>query len=128
MNQAHYILLRDKLIPDYTSAYSHVEQMYNIDTAKQYLKSQNLHTGICYAAKDKYHEIITNTPWIEYFQRTFMGFWSRVPMSCTFHGEILRSLEIRIWLMKKLVANYESGLTKNPQVGIIHPNDTVQFY
>lgn len=127
MNQAHYILLRDKLLPDYKSAHHHVVAMYSASDAKKYLQGRNMHAGICHSANITYHEKIAETDWVQHFKRTFMGFWGRTPISAVYFYEITHALETRIYIMEQLVANYEKGVIE-PQLNISHPGDRVRIY
>lgn len=127
MNHAHYLLLRDKLLPAYKDAHLQVIAMFDLKRAKDYLISLNLHEGICYAAKWNNHELISSTLWVECFKRTFMGFWHRTPISCSFMSELVECLEVRITIMKDLIHNYELGNTSCPHIGIRHPSLKINF-
>lgn len=126
MNNAHYLLLKDKLLPDYKEAHQHVVGMFSVNGAKEYLASKNMHAGICYAANKNYHEIISETDWVGHFKRTFMGFWGRTPSSAVYFYEVIRALELRISIMEQLVAAYRKS--SNPELDVTHPSDEVRFY
>lgn len=128
MNNAHYRLLKDKLLPDYVDAHFQVVAMFDVNIAKDYLKSKHMHTGICHSAHDNYHEVISETDWVGHFKRTFMGFWSRVPASCNYLSEVTYALEVRIAIMEELISFYEKGMTTNPEQFISHPGDTPRIY
>jgi hypothetical protein len=97
-------MTKQKIIERCIAAYTEAIEVcgkLNFEGAQYWLDSKYLFRGVCYFVMHQLDIHIGSKNWVLRYQRYKSAFWATCPMNCRTHPELMKSLKIRLEILKR---------------------------